>query len=107
NRSDPPKVDRDLVVILDHLEFRMLHAKPFSPQTRFSENDEALPGRDHLLHVVQVEPAQDERLAEGVRIRFLQRGFKNLLPAAETDEPCFCDLSAKKNRRVAFFAGEN
>src|SRR5438067_3789521 len=106
NRRDPAKVNRDFVVILDHLELRMLHAKPFSAQTRFSENNQALPGRNHLLHVMQVEPTQDQRLAEGVRIRFLQRGFENLLPATETNEPCSCDLSAKKNRRVAFFAGE-
>ena len=82
----------------------MLHAEPLSAQARLAENDQALPGRDHLLHVMQVEPAQDERLAQGVRFAFLQGGFEDLLSATEAIEARLDHFAAKANRLLAFFA---
>jgi hypothetical protein len=83
DRRDPAKVNGHFVVVLDDLEFGMLHAKAFPAQARLSENHEALASRNHLLDVVKVEPTQNERLAEGVRIRFFQSRLKDFLPAAE------------------------
>ncbi len=83
DRRDPAEVNGHLVIVLDHLEFGMLHAEPLSAEARLSENDQALSARNHLLDVVQVEPAQNERLAEGVRIRFFQSRLEDFLPAAE------------------------
>ena len=50
-------MDRNLLVILDDLELRVIHADSLSTQTRFAKYDNTLPGRDHLLHIMQVEPA--------------------------------------------------
>ena len=36
NRSDPTEVHGKVVVVLDHLEFRMLQAQPLAPHPRFS-----------------------------------------------------------------------
>src|ERR1700693_2319146 len=71
NRGDPAKMDRLLLVVLDQLELGMIHANALPAQSRFAENDELLSGLDHFLDVMQIEPATDERLAQGVRIRLL------------------------------------
>ena len=87
-------MDRHLLIVLDHFEFRMIHAKPFAAQPRFAKNDQPLTGRDHFLHVMQIEPAADERLAERVRVRFLQCRFENLFPAAEAAQRRLDHLAA-------------
>ena len=64
NRRDPSKMDsRVCGIILDNLELRVVHADPLATQTRFAKHDDALPGRNHFLHVMQVEPATHQRLA--------------------------------------------
>src|SRR5439155_4401611 len=63
-----------------------------------------LTGCDHFLHVMQIEPAADERLAERVRIRLLQCRFENLFPAAKPAQRSLRDLAAQTNRSVAFLA---
>src|SRR5215211_3835796 len=40
DRRDPAKMDRDLLVSLDDLEFRMVHANSLSAQPRLAENDQ-------------------------------------------------------------------
>ncbi len=106
NRRDPAEMNRFLLVVLDHFKLRMLHANALPAQPRLSENDQALAGRDHFLHVVQIEPAQHERLAERVRVRFLQGRFEDLLPAAETPQRRLRHLAANTDRRLAFLARE-
>jgi hypothetical protein len=68
---DAPKMDRYLFIVLNHLELRMIHANSLSAQTRPAENNDALPGGDHFLHVMQVEPAAHERLTQRIRLGFL------------------------------------
>ena len=97
-------MNREIVVVLDHLELRVIHADPLALELRLAKNDQSLPCRDHLLHVVQIEPAQGDRLAERVSLRLLQRRFENLLPAAETHHACFRDLATDAERGVAFIA---
>ena len=82
----------------------MLHAEPLSPQPWFSEDHQSLPGRDHFLHVMQIEPAENQRLAQRIRIRILQRRLENLLPTAEPDQACIDDFAAKKNWQLTFLA---
>src|SRR6187399_2384712 len=60
DRRDSPKMNRELIVIFDHLKFWMFHADALTAKTRLPENDESLTGRDHLLDVVQIEPAEHE-----------------------------------------------
>ena len=106
NRGDASKMDRNLLVVFDHLEFRMLHAEALSPQARFAEDDQSLSGQNHFLDVMQIEPAQDERLAQGVRFAFLQGRFKNPLPAAEAVKARLDHFTTDTNRLLAFFTRE-
>ena len=68
NRSDASEMDGRFVVGFDHLKFRMIEANALAPQTGLAEDDQLLSGRDHLLHVMQIEPATDQRLAQGVGV---------------------------------------
>src|SRR5215211_5184246 len=104
DRRNSTKMDRDLFIVLDHLELRMIHANPFSTQTRPAENHEALTRGNHFLHIMQIEPAAYERLTQCIRLRFLQRCFKDFLPAAKTAQRGFGDLSAETNGSVCFFS---
>src|SRR5205823_3221942 len=79
-------------------------ANPLPAQPRFAKDDQALPGRDHLLHVMQVEPAAHERFAQRVRARLLQCRFKDFFPSAKPAHRRFNYLTAKANRNVALFA---
>ena len=78
-------MNRDFLVVLDHLKFRMFHAKALTAQTRLAENDQTLAGQDHFLDVMQIEPAQHERLAEGVRVAFLQGDFEDFFASGRSD----------------------
>ena len=49
---DAPEMDRYLFIVLDHLEFRMIHAHSFSAQSRFAKNNDPLTSGDHLLYVM-------------------------------------------------------
>src|SRR5512147_848137 len=40
DRRDPPKMDRHLFIVLDHLKFRMIHANSFSTQAWPAENND-------------------------------------------------------------------
>src|SRR4029453_2938241 len=102
DRRDPPKMDRYLFIVLDHLEFRMIHANLLSTQTRLAENNNALTCGDHFLHVMQIEPAAYERLTQRMRLRFLQRRFKDFLPAAKPAHRRFDHLTAEADRSVGF-----
>src|SRR5207244_3512489 len=104
DRRDPAKVDRDLLVILDDFEFWMIHANSLSAQPRLAENHHALTGGDHFLHVMKIEPPAHQRLAQGVWVRLLQRGFENFLPAAETPHRRLDHLPTKTNRNIALLA---
>src|SRR5882724_622277 len=95
DRRNPAKMDRFLLVVLDHFKFRMIHANSVSPEPRLAEDDELLSSGDHFLDVVQIKPSADERLTECVRVRFLQCRLKNLFPTAETPERRF-DTSPDK-----------
>src|SRR5882762_11825224 len=97
-------MDRYFLIILDDLELRVIHANPFSAQTRLSKNNQALPGHNHFLHVMQVEPSADHRLTESICLRLLERGLKNFFPSAKTTHRSFDYLAAKTNRNVAFLA---
>src|SRR6266404_6387900 len=104
---DPAKMDSGLGgIVFDHLELRMIHAKTFPAQLRFAENNQLLAGRDHLLDVMQIKPAQRQRLAKHVRVWFLQRRLKNFLPAAEAKNPRLGHFTAQTDRRIAFLAWE-
>src|SRR4030095_12553666 len=106
DRRDAPKMDRYLFIVLDHLKLRMIHANSFSTQTRPAENNDALTRGDHFLHVMQIEPAAYERLTQRIRLRFLQRRFKDFLPAAKPAKRCFDHLSAETDGSVGFFPGK-
>src|SRR4051794_2375047 len=82
----------------------MLHAHPIFAEARLAENDEALSGRDHFLDVMQIEPAQDERLAERIRIRFFQRRLEDLFPTAEPDQARLDYFAADQNWGIAFLS---
>jgi hypothetical protein len=84
----------------------MFHAKTGAAQTWLTENNQTLSGQNHLLHVMQIEPPQDERLAEGMRVSLLHRGFENLSSAAKTEKTCLCYLSTKANRMFGFLSWE-
>jgi hypothetical protein len=81
----------------------MFHANTRPAQAWPAEDDQALPGQDHLLDVMKIEPAKYERLAEGVGLDFLQSGFEDFPAPAEAKEPRLYDFAAKTNRLVAFF----
>src|SRR5438045_9101396 len=74
DRRDPPKMDRYLFIVLDHLELRMIDANSFSAQTRPAEHNNALTRGAHFLHVVQIERAPYEVRAPGIRLPFVYRG---------------------------------
>ena len=95
-------MNRNLLIIFDDLELRMIHANPFPPQTWFAEYDQALPGCDHFLHVVQIEPPAHEWFAQSICLRFLQCCFENFLPPAKTPQRSLNHVTAKTNRHVAF-----
>ena len=82
----------------------MFHADALPTQFRFAENDEALPGQDHLLDVMQIEPATDERLAESVGAALFEGDFEDFFPATETFDLSFRYFAAKTNRLFAFLA---
>src|SRR5438552_6453625 len=82
----------------------MIHANAVASQPRFAKNDQALTRGDHFLHVMQIEPAADERLAERIRIRLVPWRFENLFPAATPAQRSLDHLAAQTDRRVAFLA---
>ena len=96
-------MNRNFVVVLDNFEFRMFHADTLTALTRLAENDQALAGQDHLLDVMQVEPAADEWLTEGVRIALLQRHLENLFPTAKAIESRPGHLAAQTDWLFALF----
>src|SRR4030095_4485400 len=92
DRSDTPKMDRNLLIVLDHFKLWMIHANSFSAQTRPAENNDALTRGDHFLHVMQIEPAAHERLTQGIRLRFFECRFKDFFPAAKPAQRGFDQL---------------
>ncbi|KAG0506232.1 MAG: hypothetical protein Udaeo_03900 [Candidatus Udaeobacter sp.] len=103
DRRDSPKMDRYLFIVLDHLKLRMIHANSFSTQPRSAENNDALTCGDHFLHVMQIEPAACERFTQRIWSRFLQRGFKDFLPAAKSAQRRLDHLPAEADGSVGFF----
>src|SRR5947209_17672994 len=99
-------MDRDLIVVFDHLKFRVLQAKPMAAQPWLSENDHTLAGRDHLLDIVKVEPAQDQWLTKRVRIPLLDCRLEDFFPTAKPDQPCLDYLAAKEDWHIAFLVGK-
>ncbi len=86
DRRNPAKVNRLVFVVLDHFKFGMLHADALTAQTRLAEDDQPLPGRDHFLDVMQIKPAQDERLAERIRVAFLKSRLEDFFEATEASQ---------------------
>ena len=99
---DAPEMNRNFLVVFDDFEFRMFHAETLTAQTRFAENDQALAGHDHLLDVMQIEPAADERLTEGVRIASCSVTSKDFFPAAEAIESRLDHFAAETDWLFAF-----
>src|SRR5262249_28081722 len=96
-------MNRNLLVILDDFELRMVHANSLSAQARLAKDHHALTGDDHFLNVMQIEPSAHQRLAQSVWVRFLQRGLENFLPTAETPQRCLDHFPAKADRNITFF----
>src|SRR4051794_29194487 len=76
----------------------MINTDALSAQLGFSKNDEPLTGRDHFLHVMQIEPTADDRLAQSVCLRFFQCCLKYYFPTAESSQLRFCHFTAQTNR---------
>src|SRR3954462_14417042 len=98
-------MNRFLFVIFNDFEIGMIHAKALAAKLRFAENDQLLLGADHFLDVMQIEPAKDQRLAERIRVRLLERRFKNSATAKPT-ERCLDDMTGQTKRFVGFLARE-
>ena len=96
-------MDRYLFIVLDHFKLRVIHANSFPAQARLAENNNALTRRYHFLHVMQIEPAAHERLAQRIRLRFLQRRFEDFLPTAKPAHRRFDHLAAETDGSVGFF----
>src|SRR5581483_10219576 len=98
-------MNRSLLVIrLDDLEFRMIETESLAPETRLPENDQTLPGGDHFLNVMKIEPAKGQRLTEGGCLRLFQGHFENFFPTAKTPHLCLDHFSAEADGLVAFLA---
>src|SRR5689334_12092804 len=97
-------MNRDLLVIFNHFELRMLHANSLAPLPRLPENDQPLLRENHFLDIVRIEPSQRKRLAERVRFALFQRRFENLLAPAKSKQARLCNLTAKANRMLTFLA---
>jgi hypothetical protein len=106
NRRDTPEMYRHLGIVFDHFELGMFHAKTIAPQARLTEDDQALPGENHLLHVMQIEPAQDQGLAERVGVALLQRSFEDLSSAPKTKKACLHHLSTQADGLFGFLSRE-
>ena len=104
DRRDSAKMDRYLLVILNDLKLRVLHANSVSAQPRLTKDHHTLAGGDHFLYVMQIEPSAHERLAQSVWVRFLQRGLENFLPTAEATQRRLDHLPAKTDRNITLFA---
>src|SRR5262249_54027264 len=104
DRRDAPEVNRDFFIVLDNLEFRMIHANSLSAQSRLAKDNNALTGRDHFLHIMQIEPSTHQRLAQSVCVRLLQRGFKDFFPSAESAQRSFNHLATKAHGNIPFLA---
>src|SRR5438477_11659519 len=90
-------------IVFDHLKLGMVHAYSFTAKARLAKNDQLLAGGDHLLHVMQIEPSQGQRLAQSVRVWFLQRSFEDFFPASEAKHSRLGYLATQANPNVAFF----
>src|SRR5438094_108477 len=95
-------MNQNLVVVFDYLKFWMIDEQTRAFALDATEHNQPLPGRNHLLDVMQIKPAAGERLAERVRATFLQQRFKDFAPA-ETHQSRLCDLAAQPNRDDGFF----
>jgi len=95
-------MDRDFRVVFDHFELRVIHADSLSTEARFAKDNKTLARRDHLLHVMQVEPTAHERFAQGVCVRLLQSCLEDFFPSAKTAQRSFDYFAAKTNGNVAF-----
>src|ERR1043165_903927 len=93
-------------IILDNFKFRVVDADAVAAETWLTEDDQLLTGGDHLLDVMQIEPAKSERLTQRVWIRLLQGCFEDLFPAAEPAERGFDHLATQTDRLIGFFARE-
>src|SRR5262249_15689158 len=82
----------------------MVHANSLSAQPWLAEDNKALAGRNHFLHVMQVKRSASERPVKCVGVRFLQRALKIFFQTAETPQRSLYPLSAETNRNIAFFA---
>ncbi len=82
DRRDAIDVNRELVA-LDDFEFGMIDVELPDSLLRLAEDDEALAGRDHFLHMPDIEPAQDEPRAERGGAFFFQRDLDHCAASAD------------------------
>ena len=101
NRRDSVQVNRDLRVVLHHLELRMGNDDARSAALRLSIHDEPLAARDHFLDPVRIEPAAHERLAEHRRLLLFEHDVEHFLPAANALHLRFFHESADAHRLLA------
>src|SRR5947207_8483083 len=95
-------MNQNLFVVFDYLKFWMIDEQTRAFALDATEHNQPLPGRNHLLDVMQIKPAAGERLAERVRATFLQHRFKDFAPA-ETHQSRLCYLAAQTNRDDGLF----
>ena len=95
-------MNQNFFVVFDHLKFRMIDEQTRAFAFDATEHDQLLPGRNHLLDVMQIKPATGERLAERIRATFFQHCFKNFA-SAETHQSGLCHVAAQTNRADSFF----
>src|SRR5687767_14091145 len=55
---------------------------------------------------MHIEPAQNQRLAERVRVRLLEGGLKNFLPTTKAEQACLRHFATEQDRRIAFILWE-
>jgi hypothetical protein len=84
----------------------VFHTETLTAQARLTEDNEPLSAQNHLLHVMEVEPSQDERLAEGVCVSLLQGGFENLFPTAKAEKTRLDHFATKTDLLFGFLSRE-
>src|SRR5207244_12062074 len=77
-------MNRNFFVVFDYLKFRMIDEQTRAFAFAATEHNQALPGSNHLLDIMQIEPAAGKRLAQRMRAIFVQHRFENFTPPETT-----------------------
>src|SRR5207248_2535264 len=95
-------MNQNLFVVFDYLKLWMIDEQTRAFALDATEHNQPLPGRNHLLDVMQIKPAAGERLAERMRATFLQHRLKNFA-SAEAHQSRLDDIAAQTNRDDGLF----